>query len=295
MKRNIIWIITALAGAAGLLAGCSNLRVLNAVEPRFDVSVTRDIAYEGGPRGRLDVYRPKRARGPAPVVIFLYGGSWQTGGKPEYAFVGDALATEGFLAVIPDYRLYPEVSWPTFLQDNARAVRWAREHAGEFGGDPDDLFLLGHSAGAYNAVMLALDGRWLAAVGMDPRRDLRGVIGLAGPYDFLPLRSEALKCIFGPPRGRPTTQPINHVEGRNPHLLLATDTADRLVEPGNTTRLAAKILAARRVVLPGSTKRSAVSVARRRGGLRPSTWLIGCVAGLPLGGPKMHFRASLRR
>jgi len=217
--------------------------VLNAVEPRFGVVTTRDAIYQPGPRGGLDVYRPRDANGSTPVVVFIYGGGWDSGAKSEYAFIGDALASKGYLTFIPDYRLYPEVRWPAFLEDNAKAIRWVRDHASEFGGDPGKLFLVGHSAGAYNAVMLSLDRRWLAAVGMDPRRDLRGVVGLAGPYDFLPLHSDELKAIFGPPKTRPATQPINYVDGQGPHLFLATDNHDKVVDPGNTTRLADKIRA----------------------------------------------------
>ena len=218
--------------------------LLNAVVPKAGVQITRDVAYAPGPRGGADIYRPLVATEPAPVVVFVYGGSWDSGERKDYTFVGTALAGKGLVAVIPDYRVYPEVRWPSFLEDNAKAVAWARDHAAEYGGDPHRLFLMGHSAGAYNVVELALDRRWLAAVGMEPQRDLRGVIGLAGPYDFLPLDSDELKVIFGPPEGRPATQPINHVDGRNPPLFLATDTADTVVRPGNTKRLAARVRAA---------------------------------------------------
>jgi acetyl esterase/lipase len=233
-----------LLGVGGLLTACSSVDLLNAIVPKGGVRITRDIAYAPGPRGGLDVYRPIAATKPAPVVVFVYGGSWDSGQRKDYTFVGTALAAKGFVTVIPDYRIYPEVRWPSFVQDNAKAVAWARDHAAEYGGDPRRLFLMGHSAGAYNVMELALDRRWLAAVGMDPKRDLRGVIGLAGPYDFLPLDSDELKIIFGPPEGRPATQPINYVDGRNPPLLLATDTADTAVSPGNTRRLAAKVRAA---------------------------------------------------
>jgi len=232
-----------LATLAASLSACSTVGVLNAVEPRFGVVTTRDLIYQPGPRGGLDIYRPRQANGSAPIIVFIYGGGWDQGAKADYAFIGDALASKGFVTFIPDYRLYPEVRWPAFLEDNAKAVRWVRDHAAEFGGDADKLFLVGHSAGAYNAVMLSLDRRWLAAVGMDPRRDLRGVIGLAGPYDFLPLRSDELKTIFGPPESRPATQPINYVDGQGPPLFLATDDGDKVVDPGNTTRLADKIRA----------------------------------------------------
>lgn len=236
--------LASLAGAlAASLSACSTVGVLNAVEPRFGVVTTRDAIYQPGPRGGLDVYRPRDANGSTPVVVFIYGGGWDSGAKSEYAFIGDALASKGYLTFILDYRLYPEVRWPAFLEDNAKAIRWVRDHASEFGGDPGKLFLVGHSAGAYNAVMLSLDRRWLAAVGMDPRRDLRGVVGLAGPYDFLPLHSDELKAIFGPPKTRPATQPINYVDGQGPPLFLATDNHDKVVDPGNTTRLADKIRA----------------------------------------------------
>ena len=122
-------------------------------------------------------------------------------------------------------------------------MRWAKDHAAEYGGDPSKLFLMGHSAGAYNAMELALDRRWLQAVDLDPTRDLSGVVGLAGPYDFLPLKSEELKVIFGPEIDRPKTQPITYVDGHNPPLFLAVDTGDKVVDPGNTTRLAAKVSA----------------------------------------------------
>jgi acetyl esterase/lipase len=233
------WVL-ALAAAA-TLSGCSTVGVLNAVEPGAG-PVTRDLAYGDGPRQRLDVYKPKGA-GPAPVVVFFYGGSWDSGEKKNYAFVGKALARKGYLAVIPDYRLYPEVRYPEFLKDSARAVAWAHAHAAEYGGDPARLVLMGHSAGAYNAAMLTLDRRWLAEVGMDARRDIKAMVGLAGPYDFLPLQSDKLKIIFGPEDQRPATQPIVYVDGQNPPLWLAHDEGDKLVETANTTRLAAAVRA----------------------------------------------------
>ena len=236
--------VTVLATLAAALSACSSVGVLNAIEPKGGMTISRDIAYMPGPRGGLDVYRPNRANGSASVVVFVYGGGWDSGAKADYTFVGAALASKGYVTVVPDYRVYPQVRWPSFLQDTARAVAWAKAHAAAYGGDPHRLFLMGHSAGAYNVVALAVDKRWLAAVGMEPRRDLAGVVGLAGPYDFLPLHTDELKTIFGPPEGRPDTQPINHVDGRNPPLFLATDTADKVVDPGNTTRMADKVRAA---------------------------------------------------
>jgi acetyl esterase/lipase len=236
-------LLAALATAT-TLGGCSTLGLINAVQPKAGLSITREVAFEGaGGSLRLDVYAPMRTGRAAPVVVFFYGGGWDSGRRQDYAFVGEALARRGYVAVIPDYRVYPQARWPAFLQDNALAVRWAKDHGGEYGGDPARLVLMGHSAGAYNAAMLALDGRWLGAVGLDPRVDVRAMVGLAGPYDFLPLRSERLKEIFGPPEQRPDTQPINHVGERAPPLWLAADTGDKVVEAANSARLAAAVRA----------------------------------------------------
>ena len=202
-----------------------------------------DIPYAQGPRGGLDVCEPRAPHPGAPVVVFFYGGNWQGGDKALYRFVGAALAASGVVTVIPDYRVYPQVRFPGFLDDNARAVRWTKDHAADYGADPGKLFLMGHSAGAYGAAMLALERRWLGAVGLDPRRDVRGVIGLSGPYDFLPLKSETLKIIFGPPERLPDTQPINHVDGRGPPFLLMAGETDKTVLPRNSLRLAARIKA----------------------------------------------------
>lgn len=253
------------------MAGCvSPVAVLNAVSASGRVSVTRDIAYGPEPRQRLDVYAPAAPAPGRPTVVFFYGGSWDSGSKADYAFVGQALAQQGYVAVLPDYRLYPDVRWPDFLRDCALATRWARDHAAAQGADPSRLVLMGHSAGAYNAVELALDKRWLAAAGVDPVRDVRAVVGLSGPYDFLPVRSAELKAIFGPEDQRPDTQPINHVDGHAAPLLLIVGDKDTVVSPGNTDRLAAKVKAAGGVVrvihYPGAAH--ATTVAALAGPLR---------------------------
>ncbi len=194
------------------------------------------LAYGDGPRRRLDLYRP-REPGPYPGVVFFYGGSWQEGDRRLYRFVGAALASRGILTLIPDYRVYPQVRFPDFLDDAAEAVRWAQDHAAEHGGDPGRLVLLGHSAGAHIAAMLALDSQWLGGVGRAPQ-DLAGMAGLAGPYDFLPIRDPVLQTIFGPETKRDRTQPINFVGPDAPPLLLLAGAKDRTVDPGNSRRLA---------------------------------------------------------
>ncbi|MBW4092838.1 MAG: alpha/beta hydrolase, partial [Proteobacteria bacterium] len=225
-----------------LLAACSPVGVLNALAPQAGVAVHDDIAYAAGPRHALDVYAPTRPAADAPVVVFFYGGGWEDGNRGMYRFVGATLAARGVVTVIPDYRLYPEVRFPAFMHDAAAAVAWTRAHVGAYGGDPDRLFLMGHSAGGQIATLLALDGTYLHAVGMTPR-DIVGVIGLAGPYDFLPLHSATLKAIFGPRAERPLSQPIRYVTPDAPPMLLAAGTADHTVDPGNTRRLAARLRA----------------------------------------------------
>jgi acetyl esterase/lipase len=240
MKRVWIAALILIAGLAALFVWAPTF-VLNAAAWGGDVQVERDLAYGGAERLKLDIYRPAAAGPRLPVVVFFYGGSWQSGDKSIYRFLGAALARAGIVAVIPDYRLYPPVRYPDFLRDSALAVRWAKDNAARFGGDPERLFLAGHSAGAYNAVSLATDRRWLGEQKLDPAADVAGVIGIAGPYDFLPLESENLKIIFGPEAERPKTQPINYVDGKEPPLLLLRPAKDSVVDPGNSARLARRV------------------------------------------------------
>ncbi len=206
------------------------------------IAVTRDIAYAPGERHTLDVCRPRTAA-VAPVVVFFYGGGWRSGHKGMYRYVGKALARRGYVAVVPDYRIYPPVLYPDFLDDGARAVRWVKDNAEKFGGDPDKIFLMGHSAGAHIAAMLSIDATWLNKVGLAPGRDIAGLIGLAGPYDFLPLKDEELIVIFGG-ANRPETQPISYVTPGAPPALLLTGDKDDVVGAGNSTRLAERLRAA---------------------------------------------------
>ncbi len=242
LKRRALAMQPFLLTAGLLAAGCSPAAVLNAIST--DHLVAKSIQYGDGPRRSLDVYAPDTSLDPRadrPVVLFLYGGSWDSGSKAIYRFVGDALAALGFVVIIPDYRIYPEVRYPDFLDDCAQALAWTRRHASRFGAGRAPPFVLGHSAGGYNAAMLTLDPRWLGRAGLAPRTDLRGMVGLSGPYDFLPLDTDELRDIFAPGQPLWSTQPIAHVDGRNPPMLLLTGLDDTVVRPSNTSRLAARI------------------------------------------------------
>lgn len=227
--------------AALLASACSPAAPLNLLASRQGLTIDRSLPYAAGPRQTLDVYRPEGRRN-MPVIVFFYGGSWQSGSKDTYLFAATALAHRGYVVVVPDYRIYPEVSYPAFLKDGARAVAWAKRNARHYGGNPGRLFVMGHSAGAYIAAMLAIDPRWMSGAGLS-RADISGLVGLSGPYDFLPLRDETLKVIFGGAT-RADTQPIHYVSGGEPPALLATGTGDSVVDPGNSQRLADRLRAA---------------------------------------------------
>lgn len=239
---------------AAVLAGCSPLGLVNAVVSSDGYHLEADLAYGPLPRQTLDVYRPREAASGAPVVVFFHGGSWQGGDKGDYRFVGQVLTSQGVAVVVPEYRVYPRVRFPAFVEDGAAAVRWVQRNAARFGGDADRIYLMGHSAGAHIAALLALDGSYLEAAGAD-RRQIRGVIALAGPYDFLPFRDVTIRELFGPPEGWPATQPINFVDGTQPPMLLLHGKNDRVVLPENTTRLAQRIRcrggSVREILYPG--------------------------------------------
>jgi acetyl esterase/lipase len=202
-----------------------------------------DQLYGHGPRQSLDIWVPENAKADdhLPVVVFFYGGGWDSGDRDSYGFVGRALASQGFLVVIPDYRLTPKAHWPDFLHDSAAAVAWTHEHIAKLGGDPDRIALMGHSAGAYNAAMLALDPQWLHGAGSDPAV-IRGVAGLAGPYDFLPMeKGGSADRAMGKVRPVEKTQPIAFARNDAPPLWLATGDEDETVRPRNSQNLAAAI------------------------------------------------------
>lgn len=242
MKRLIAGLLAALIVAAMAMM-FDPLGSFNALMPKDGASarVAQGLSYGPGPRHRLDVYAPRAAAsGRRPVVIFIYGGSWNSGRRQAYAFAARAFAARGFIVIVPDYRLVPEARYPDFLRDCAGAVRWARRHVGEYGGDGEKIVLIGHSAGAYNAAMLALDPGLL---GTD-RSAVRGFVGLAGPYDFLPLDDDATIAAFGAWPRLAETQPVNHAARGAPPALLLHGDSDTRVKPRHSRKLAERLQAA---------------------------------------------------
>ena len=230
MERRAL-LSTALATLAS--ACTPSLGAFNVLAPRDREGhrLSRYNTYGSDPRQTLDVYAP-RTPGTWPVIVFIYGGSWASGDKDDYGFVGAALASRGFVTVIPNYRLVPGVRFPSFVEDCAAAVRWVSDNAQLYTGDPSRIVLVGHSAGAYNAMMLALDAHYLRDAGVDAQR-IRGVVGLAGPYDFLPFDVDATRNAFGQAPNVALTQPVHFARADAPPALLLWGDADTTVGPRN--------------------------------------------------------------
>lgn len=202
----------------------------------------RDIPFGNAYRQRLDIYAPTGLGADAalPVIVFIHGGGWRAGDKAGYEFAGRAFAARGFVTVVPNYRLSPDVHFPDFVADGAAALRWVRTHIAARGGDPDRIVLVGHSAGAHIAALLAMDERWLGA----DRAAVAGWVGMAGPYDFLPLDTPATRGAFGNTLDLDATQPINFASAGDPPALLLHGSEDTTVKPRQSTRLSDRLEAA---------------------------------------------------
>lgn len=222
-----------------LLCACSGKELLNAFVPKTGYSLREGIAYGADPRQKMDIYVPDGLQKPACTVLFFYGGRWQTGSRDLYRFVGEAFASKGCVTAIADYRVYPKIRYPVFLEDSAKAFVYLHHHAQEYGGDPKRLFLAGHSAGAYDAVMIAVNPRFIKAAGGQPSW-VKGVIGIAGPYDFLPFTDADVIDIFSTEKDA-ATQPINYVHAGLPPMLLVHGVNDTEVKPKNTINMAARL------------------------------------------------------
>jgi acetyl esterase/lipase len=249
VHRRLCWVLCVLPLS---LTGCTSLDVLNLLtgEPQ---SKAMTLSYGPSTRQSIDVYlpnaaasadpaatlrvqsqlkasqtKPDTAKAGRPLVIFFYGGAWSTGSKTDYRFIAKAFNEMGYVVAIPDYRLVPDVVYPEFLRDSASAVSLLIREAKTFGADPQRVILAGHSAGAYNAMMIALDQRWLGA---GDRAKIRGVIGLASPVNFLPIQMPEAQRAFSWPNTPRDSQPIEHVSRGAPPMLLINAADDPLVDP----------------------------------------------------------------
>ena len=213
--------------------------------------MAREVPFGAHPRQHLDIFAPRKGAERRPVLVFFYGGNWDSGDRHDYGFAGRAFAELGYVTVLPDYHHTHEQPYPAFMDDAAAALAWVVGHVADYGGDPERIVVAGHSAGAYIAVTLALDTRWGAAAG------IRAAIGLAGPYDFLPFDSPVTERTFGHVEDLPATQPINHARADAPPLLLITGEADTTVYPRHSRDLAARMRdiggAAELIIYPGAS------------------------------------------
>lgn len=250
-RRWLMWTLIVLIALAAAGFGVfryavnhSTVSILDKTDALFGGTKGARVAVSGAkfgadPAQRLDVIVPDGpvpAR-PYPVVVFLYGGGWRSGVPEEYHFVGRMLAREGFVVVLSGYRLWPQIHFPAMLEDGAASLRWTYDHIGQYGGDREQIQLMGHSAGAYNAAMLALDRQWLGREGL-PDGLIKGVVGLAGPYDFYPYTSDSTKRTFGMAPHPELTQPVHFARADAPPMLLANGAADTLVHARNAVALA---------------------------------------------------------
>lgn len=231
--------LVALGAVSLVLAGCSGLELLNLVGSDHTHKVETTVAYGEGPRLQLDVLTPKDPGTVAarPVVVFLYGGSWTSGDRKDYRFAGAALVKLGYVAVIPDYRLHPQVKFPDFMNDTAQALAWVQANIFRYGGDPQKIFVMGHSAGAYMAALLALDPTYTRAAGL-PDNAIKGVIGLAGPYAMVPSQVERVREVFAGIPDEEAARPVHFANPAAPPMLLLYGLADKAVGRQNAPRLA---------------------------------------------------------
>ena len=246
------WMIAPLI--VGLLSGCAPLAVLDRIVPAGNYERRAAVAYGNLERQKLDVYRPIEANGLEPVVVFFYGGSWKSGAREKYRFVAEALTRWGITVVIPDYRLFPEVTFPDFVHDAALAVLWTIDNLGRTGNAPRSVFLAGHSAGAHIAALLAVDPQYFDEVGFAQSR-LCGVIGVAGPYAFDPLRYRTIRPVFAGLENPDNARPAALVSAKTPPFLLIHGDSDGTVNLSNTWDFAAALTQAgtivRTEIIPG--------------------------------------------
>ncbi len=262
MKRRLLAL--PLLAASLLVTACNPAATLNRTTTLSGLSVTRDLHYGPDARNVLDIYAPQHVSA-RPVVLFIHGGSWTSGGKDEYVFAGDSLARAGYVTAVMSYRLAPQHPYPDYIQDAAQALKWLQENAARYGGDGQRLYVVGHSAGAFNAAEVVDNARWLSEVGV-PINTVRGVVGIAGPYDY-DFRQFPSKNAF-PVSGDPANiMPSRHVRSDAPPHLLLVAANDTTVDPSNGEKMRSALQAAgvpyTYTVLPGLNHTTIVAALAR--------------------------------
>lgn len=228
---------TCVAATAILCAGCQPVDLLNTITPGGSFSRLKDVSYGELSRQTLDIYKAEKPRAGSPVLVFVHGGSWDSGSKDIYKFLAEGFTSEGFDVVVPDYRLYPEVKNPEFIIDNAKAVAYAAEQF------PDrSIVMMGHSAGAYNVLMLGLQPDYLKSQSVNICETVSGIVALAAPVGIIPLTEEPLITIF-PDRFEGQDAVLNNTSTPVPALFLGHGQKDKTVYPQNSTQLGEKITA----------------------------------------------------
>lgn len=220
-------------------AGCSGIGVFTANLPTHfdDITVSQNIPFGAEPWQKLDIYSPPHgAEKPYDVVVFYYGGRWETGSKNDYRFVGSTLAKRGYIVVIADYRKYPDVRFPVFVKDAAKSLSWVSDHIASYNGNPHRIHLTGHSAGAHIAALLAVDARYLQAEGKDRSKLIHDFAGLAGPYSFTPDEKDLID-MFRPPENYPQMQATTFIDGKQPPMLLLWGDKDQFVGKINMDKM----------------------------------------------------------
>jgi len=253
--------LLAFLTAATAIAACAPVSILNGITPSSTFDRTKNVSFGQGERDALDIYRAEKPKADAPVLLFVHGGSWDSGSKGIYKFLAEGFTKSGYDIVVPNYRIYPEARFPDFLVDNANAVAFTAE---TFPGRK--VVLIGHSAGAYNVLMLALRDEYLRAAGVDRCGVISGVVGLAAPTGIVPLDSAPLTEIF-PDRFTAEDAVLNNVTGPAPAVFLGHGEKDTTVYPKNSTALAEKITArggiAQVELYPGQSHTDVVKVLSR--------------------------------
>lgn len=278
MGWGVVWALLVVFALGAMLFGAVSYAVATDGAGALDTAdrllrggdgAIREVAraqFGSDPAQKLEMFVPADAGGPLPVVVFFHGGGWDSGDPYSYRFVARTLAPHGYAVVLAGYRLYPHARYPAMLEDGAAALRWVVDHGARHGGDVSRVVLMGHSAGAYNAVMLGLDRQWLSAQGLSADA-LRGVVGLSGPYDFCPFDKPSSINSFGQAPDPRATQPVNHARGDAPPLLLVTGDEDTTVRPRNSLALARAMTAAgqptQAVVLKGANHTDTIKMLAR--------------------------------